>query len=465
MAIDVLVVDDEQDIRELVAGILEDEGYAPRSAADSDAVFQAVSTRLPSLVILDIWLQGSRLDGLEILEELKQLHPDLPVLIISGHGNVETAVAAIKKGAYDFIEKPFNADKLLLAVSRALETARLRRENVDLKSRASELGLIGKSTIMIQLRSLIERIADARSRVLICGPDGAGKEIIARTIHNQSNRAERPFVVASAASIAPDKMEEELFGTEGADGRPKKIGLMEQAHGGTLLFEEIGDMPLETQSKILRVLVDQRFIRVGGAAPVEVDVRIVSTTAKDLPEEAEHGRFRSDLYHRLNVVSITAPSLAARREDIPSLTEYFVDQIAKRGGLLRRTFSQDAMAALQAYSWPGNVRQLRNVIEQTLILMGRDEDTEIGVDHLPGEVVNSGPALPTSDNLEQIIMLPLRDAREKFEREYLMAQLNRFGGNISRTANFICMERSALHRKLKALGITPHLKGESELVS
>ncbi|MCI5046829.1 MAG: sigma-54 dependent transcriptional regulator [Aquisalinus sp.] len=465
MAVDVLVVDDEMDIRELISGILEDEGYAPRTAANSDDVFAAISERLPSLVILDIWLQGSKLDGLEILSELKGLHPTLPILIISGHGNVETAVAAIKKGAYDFIEKPFNADKLLLAVSRALETAKLRRENIELRSRATDLGLVGSSTLVTQLRSLIQRVADARSRVLIFGPDGSGKETIARTIHNQSKRAEMPFVVASSATIAPDKMEEALFGTEGSDGRPQKIGLMEEAHGGTLLFDEIGDMPLETQSKILRVLVDQRFTRVGGSKPVEVDVRIVSTTARDLLEEAEKGLFRSDLYHRLNVVSIAAPSLAARREDIPELAEYFIDNVSKQGGLQKRRIATEALAALQAYHWPGNVRQLRNILERTLILMGRDPDKEITIDKLPVDIVNAGPALPSSDNLEQIITLPLREAREKFEREYLLAQINRFGGNISRTANFICMERSALHRKLKALGITPHVRPETDFAS
>ena len=339
----------------------------------------------------------------------------------------------------------------------------LRRENNDLRNRTTELGMIGSSTIMTQLRSLIQRIADARSRVLICGPDGSGKEIIARTIHNQSRRADMPFVVASAASIAPDKMEEELFGTEETDGRPKKIGLMEEAHGGTLLFDEIGDMPIETQGKILRVLVDQRFTRVGGSKPVEVDVRIVSTTAKDLLEESENGSFRSDLYHRLNVVSISTPSLAARREDIPELAQYFIESIAKHGRLQKRRLSSEALAALQAYHWPGNVRQLRNVLERTLILMGRDQDMEITIEKLPLDIVNAGPSLPSSDNLEQIITLPLREAREKFEREYLLAQINRFGGNISRTANFICMERSALHRKLKALGITPHVRPENNL--
>ncbi|MGV6800448.1 MAG: nitrogen assimilation response regulator NtrX [bacterium] len=467
MSIDILVVDDERDIRELVAGILEDENYTPRLAADSDSVFEAIQSRVPALVILDIWLQGSKLDGLEILAELKQMHPSLPILIISGHGNIETAVAAIRNGAYDFIEKPFNADKLILTVQRALETTQLRRENEELRNRqrSTEFGMIGNSAVMSQLRNTIERIADARSRILITGPDGSGKEILARNIHQYSKRADMPFVVVSSAMIGPENMEEALFGIEGADGRPQSIGFLEQAHGGTLLFEEVGDMPYETQGKILRVLVDQRFTRVGGREPVEVDVRIISTTAKDLIEESDQGKFRSDLYHRLNVVDIPVPSLAARREDIPALVEHFSKTISTSAGLVNRPFSQEAMAALQAYNWPGNIRQLRNVIERTLILMGRDEEQEVTIEKLPMEIVNSGPALPSHDNLEQIIGLPLREARERFEREYLMAQINRFGGNISRTANFISMERSALHRKLKALGITPFSRPDPNKMS
>lgn len=459
MAIDVLVVDDEQDIRELIAGLLEDEGYAPRTAANSDEVMSAVRDRLPSLVVLDIWLQGSRLDGLEILTELKTLHPDLPVVIISGHGNVETAIAAIRKGAYDFIEKPLSADKLLLTAERALETAQLRRENTALKSKSSDLALIGQSSAMAQLRAVIDRVADARSRVLIDGPVGSGKETVARSLHAQGSRSDRPFVVVSAASIEPGRMEEALFGIEGEDGRPRTIGLMEQAHGGTLLFDEVGDMPAETQGKILRVLVDQRFRRVGGSQPVAVDVRIVSTTSDDLLEASEEGRFRKDLYHRLAVVKISTPPLSGRRQDVPELTEHFMKKLPAAGGVKRREVSEEAMAALQTYAWPGNVRQLRNVIERTLIMAGRSEDA-ITLDQLPGEVSGSGPSLPTGDGMEQVIGLPLREARERFEREYLVAQIGRFGGNISRTAAFIGMERSALHRKLKALGVQTGAKAE-----
>ena len=453
MSIDILVVDDEADIRDLVSGILEDEGFNPRTAANSDGVFKAIRERLPALIVLDVWLQNSAMDGIEILQEIKKVHPELPVVIISGHGTIETAVAAIKKGAYDFIEKPFNADRLVLVVNRALESARLKRENVELRERGPDWGLIGSSTAINALRAVIDRVADARSRVLICGPSGAGKEVIARLLHAKSGRADQPFIVVSAATIAPDRMEEELFGVEGEGGGPKSIGLMERAHGGTLMFDEVGDMPLETQGKILRVLVDQRFKRVGGDSPVSVDVRIISSTSRDLLADAAEGRFREDLYHRLNVVPVLAPSLAERRDDIPALATFFINRISRASGFPKRSLSPETMAALQAYHWPGNVRQLHNVIERTLILMGRDADPEITCDHLPAEIIDAGLSIPAGEGLEQIIALPLREARERFEREYLIAQINRFGGNISRTAAFIGMERSALHRKLKALGV------------
>ncbi|MDZ7627475.1 MAG: sigma-54 dependent transcriptional regulator [Parvularculaceae bacterium] len=461
MSIDILVVDDEADIRDLVSGILEDEGFNPRTAANYDQVARALRERLPSLVVLDVWLQNSAKDGIEILEELKKIHPELPVIIISGHGTIETAVAAIKKGAYDFVEKPFNADRLVLAVNRALEAAKLKRENVELRDRGPDWGLIGGSATINTLRGVIDRIADSRSRVLIAGPAGSGKEVIARLIHAKSTRAERPFIVVSAATISPERMEEELFGVDGEGGKPKSIGLMERAHGGTLMFDEVGDMPLETQNKILRVLVDQRFKRVNGDGPISVDVRIISSTSRDLLADASNGRFREDLFHRLNVVPINAPSLAERRDDIPALSAYFIDRIARGAGFPKRSLSPEAMAALQAYYWPGNVRQLRNVIERTLLLMGRDADREIACEHLPAEIIDAGLSIPAGEGLEQIIALPLREARERFEREYLIAQINRFGGNISRTAAFIGMERSALHRKLKALGVGGAPRAES----
>lgn len=462
MSIDILVVDDEADIRDLVSGILEDEGFNPRTAANSDGVFRAIRERIPALVVLDVWLQNSAMDGIEILQEIKKVHPELPVVIISGHGTIETAVAAIKKGAYDFIEKPFNADRLVLIINRALESARLRRENVELRERGPDWGLIGSSTSINALRAVIDRVADARSRVLISGPSGAGKEVIARLLHAKSSRADQPFIVVSAATIAPERMEEELFGVEGESGRPKSIGLLERAHGGTLMFDEVGDMPIETQGKILRVLVDQRFKRVGGDSPVSVDVRIISTTSRDLLADSADGRFREDLYHRLNVVPIIAPSLAERRDDIPALATFFINRISRASGFPKRTLSAETLAALQAYHWPGNVRQLHNVIERTLIMMGRDPaNSEIACEHLPPEIIDAGLTIPAGEGLEQIIALPLREARERFEREYLIAQINRFGGNISRTAAFIGMERSALHRKLKALGVGAAARIES----
>ncbi|NRA31320.1 MAG: sigma-54-dependent Fis family transcriptional regulator [Parvularculaceae bacterium] len=453
MAIDVLIIDDEPDIRELIAGIFEDEGFFPHTAAHSDEALEVAAQRPPALVILDIWLQGSRLDGLELLVELRTLYPDLPVVIISGHGTVETAISAIKRGAYDFLEKPLSADRLIITARRALERAHLERENTELKEKTRELTLIGKSAQMAQIRASIDKVAQARSRVLIEGPVGAGRELVARTIHSRSDRSNRPFVTVAAAAIEPDRMEEALFGIEGEEGRPRTIGLLEQAHGGTLLFSEVGDMPMETQGKILRVLIDQRFRRIGGTLPVNVDVRIISTSSEDLLEASEDGRFRKDLYHRLSVVSMKIPSLGSRREDIPALAEFFLEKLA--GGSAERspTLSPDAMAALQAYNWPGNVQQLRNVLESTLIMAGRIEGKEIPADCLPDEVIGAGPALPAGPELEQIIALPLREARERFEREYLLAQIGRFGGNISRTAGFVGMERSALHRKLKALGI------------
>jgi two-component system nitrogen regulation response regulator NtrX len=454
MAADILIVDDEADIRELVAGILEDEGYTTRTARDSDEALGAVAARRPNLVLLDIWLQGSRLDGLQLLDNMKQDHPELPVVMISGHGNIETAVAAIKKGAYDFIEKPFKADRLVLVADRALETSRLKREVKDLKQLAPlSSTLIGRSAAMNQLRLTVEKVAPTNSRIMIVGPSGAGKEAAARTLHARSARTNGPFVVLNAAAITPERMEIELFGTEQSNGSGRKTGALEEAHGGTLFIDEIADMPRETQSKILRVLVDQTFQRVGGHTKVAVDVRIVSSTSRNLELEIAAGKLREDLYHRLSVVPIRVPPLAERREDIPDLVDYFMDQISQATGLPKRRIGEDAMAVLQSHDWPGNVRQLRNNVERLMILAGGDPDAVITANMLPQDVGSMVPSMPNGNGGEQLMGLPLREAREVFEREYLVAQINRFGGNISRTAEFVGMERSALHRKLKALGI------------
>jgi len=455
IAPEILVVDDEEDIRGLIAGILQDEGYETRVAADSDSAIQAVRMRRPQLVILDIWLQGSRMDGIQVLDALKRDYPELPVVMISGHGTIETAVASIKKGAYDFIEKPFKTDRLIHVVDRALEAARLKREIQELKLRTGdEADLVGTSSVISQVRQLVDKIAPTNSRVLITGPAGAGKEVVARLIHTRSRRAGNAFVAINCATMAPDRIEAELFGEETNDG-PRKIGLFELAHNGTLFLDEVSDMPLETQGKILRVLVEQTFLRVGGTTRVQVDARVISSTTRDLRAEIEAGRFREDLYHRLNVVPVRVPSLAERRDDIPALVSHFMKRLSAASGLQIRDIGEDAMAVLQAHDWPGNVRQLRNVVERLLILATDDAAQAISADLLPPDLSTSG-SWNNGGRGDLVISLPLREAREIFEREYLLAQINRFGGNISRTATFIGMERSALHRKLKSLGVGPN---------
>ena len=453
MATDILIVDDEADIRELVAGILQDEGHGTRTARNSDEALAEIAKRRPQLVFLDIWLQGSKLDGLEILDLIHRDHPEIPIVMISGHGNIETAVSAIKSGAYDFIEKPFKADRLVLIAQRALESFALKRELKDLRRGSGQATkFIGHSTVMNQLRSALERVAPTNSRILIAGPSGSGKELAARVIHARSARASGPFVLINAAAITPERMEEELFGVEGADGQ-RKIGALEEAHGGTLFIDEIADMPRETQNRILRVLVEQTFARVGGATRVHVDVRIISSSSRNLEEEIAEGRFREDLFHRLAVVPVRVPALAERREDIPELIDFFLDQISAATGLAKRKIGEDAMAVLQSHDWPGNVRQLRNNVERLMLLAGGDADAVVTADMLPSEIGTMVPPTPAGAGGEQLMGLALREAREIFERQYLLAQISRFGGNISRTAEFIGMERSALHRKLKALGI------------
>ena len=453
MALDILVVDDEADIRELVAGVLEDDGYSARVAADSDSALAAIADRRPSLVLLDVWLKGSRLDGLDLLDEIKRRDASLPVLVISGHGNLDTAVAAIRRGAADFIEKPFEAERLLLLVARATETERLKRENEALRARIGfEDELTGSSGAINSVRATVKRVAPTGSRVLFTGPAGVGKEVAARLLHNWSPRAAAPFIVGSAARMTPERVEEELFGIERND-QEIVPGLLERAHGGTLFLDEIADMPLTTQGRILRVLTEQSFVRVSGTRTVKVDVRVVSATSRDLPEEIAEGRFREDFYYRLNVVPVHIPPLHERREDIPALAAHFAARYASERSMAAPEFSSESLAALQAFEWPGNVRQLRNIIERTIILAPSERLRQIEVDMLPAEIMGDGDPSDSMAANRLIMGAPLREARESFEREYLRVQIRRFSGNISRTAAFIGMERSALHRKLKLLGM------------
>lgn len=453
MAHDILIVDDEADIRLLIGGLLEDEGHETRQADGADAAFAAIAARRPSLIVLDVWLEGSRLDGLELLTELQREAPEVPVVMISGHGTIEMAVAAIQAGAYDFIEKPFKVDRLLLVVERAIEATRLRREVAELRLRAGpENELIGQSSNIRSLRQAITKVGPTGSRVLIAGPSGAGKEVVARQLHSVSRQAQGPFVVVNCASISPETMEIELFGAEAVPGGTgRRIGTFERAHGGTLLLDEVSDMPLETQAKILRLLQEQSFVRVGGAARVQVEVRVLASTSRDLETEVAEGRFREELFYRLSVVPIEVPPLKARREDIPELAQYFLERAAQLNGRTPGTLTAEALACLQTHDWPGNVRQLRNTMERTLIMAG--DSGEIGVSALPPEVSGQTDSEGHNQAVE-VLGLPLREAREHFERNYLLAQVERFGGNISRTAGFIGMERSALHRKLKSLGIS-----------
>ena len=453
MASDILVIDDEADIRDLVSGILEDEGHETRTASESDGALAAISDRRPGLIFLDIWMQGSRLDGLALLDVIREQHPDLPVVVISGHGNIETAVSAIKRGAYDYIEKPFKADRLILIAERALETSNLKKQVRELEKRTPDMPeMIGSSFAMNQLRSTIEKVAQSNSRVMIIGPSGSGKETAARAIHKSSHRANAPFVVLNAAAITPDNMEVELFGYEGGEGQEAKVGALEEAHRGTLLLDEVGEMPRDTQNKILRVLVEQKFERVGSGKKVAVDVRVLSSTSINLEERIAAGLFREDLFHRLAVVPIQVPALADRREDIGELIGSFMEQIEAQTGVKACRIGEDAMAVLQSHSWPGNLRQLRNNVERLMILSRGDDGDAVTADQLPGEISDMLPTTPGSGD-DHIMSLPLREAREIFERDYLVAQITRFGGNISRTATFVGMERSALHRKMKSLGI------------
>ncbi len=456
MAADILVIDDEADISSLISDILTDEKYAVRTANNSDRALKALAERVPSAIILDIWLQGSELDGLGILEIVQKKYPHVPVVMISGHGNIETAVTAIRMGAYDYIEKPFSAERMLIIVRRALEAAKLRSENVELRKRGSnESELIGNSAAINTVRQTVEKVAPTNSRILITGAPGTGKELIARLIHSRSMRAHAAFVVLNAAALTPSRIEAELFGTEDTNpnGGAEKLGLLERAHGGTLFIDEVADMHMETQGRLLRALQEQSFERVRGNKRVSVDVRVIAATNKDLQEEITAGRFREDLFYRLNVVPLRMPNLRERRDDIAALSTHFLKRAADAMGLATRALGDDALTVLQSYNWPGNVRQLRNVMEWLIIMAQVGANGEITADALPPELIDSNITVLRPELSNDIMSMPLREARETFEKQYLAAQINRFGGNISKTSNFVGMERSALHRKLKMLGI------------
>ena len=452
MALDILVVDDEQDIRDLVSGVLDDEGYQTRTASTADAALEQVDERLPALILLDVWLRGSSMDGLELLKIIKQKHSHIPIIVFSGHGNIDTAVAAISLGAVDFLEKPFQAEKLLHMISKATETQRLREENASLRAMFGHADeLTGSSAAINSVRATLKKVAATGSRILITGPAGVGKEVAARLLHSWSPRADAAFMSVSSARLASDRFDEELFGIE-EEGRLIQAGLLERAHGGTIFLDEVADMPLTAQGKILRVLTDQSFVRVGGDRQIRVDVRFVSATARDLAIEIAEGRFREDLFYRLNVVPVAIPPLVERREDIPDLANHYAARFAVEQRIRAPNVSEETLAALQACEWPGNVRQLRNIIERTIILAPANRLGQIDVDMLPAEVLNSYEG--AEHNVTALMGVPLREARESFEREYLQVHIKRFTGNISKTATFVGMERSALHRKLKLLGIS-----------
>jgi two-component system nitrogen regulation response regulator NtrX len=460
MALDILIIDDEDDIRDLIAGILEDEGYETRQAHDADSGLNEIARRRPSLVFLDIWMQGSRLDGLQLLDVFQSQHPDMPVVMISGHGNVETAVSAIRRGAYDYIEKPFKIDRLLLITQRAMEATRLKSEVADLRERTTSksVDMVGSSPALQQVKGIIEKSAPTNSRIFVSGSSGTGKGLVARQLHMRSTRAESPFVEINCSLYSPDEVQVVLFGRETREktgGLRTEVGALERAHGGTLYLSEVASLPAPAQQALLRTLVENKFNRVGGTVPVPIDVRIISSSSQNVAQLIEDGQFRSDLFHRLSIVPIHLTPLKERREDVPPLVEIFIDQVCRMHNLRSLSIGSDAVAVLQAQDWPGNARQLRNSIERLLILV-KDQappDGVITAALLPSDIGEVLPTVGDTDGSAHLMSLPLREAREVFERQYLLAQIERFGGNISKTAEFVGMERSALHRKIKSLGL------------
>ncbi len=457
---DILIVDDEKDIRDLIAEILKDEGFKVRVAGNSEDCLKEIDFKPPAVLLLDIWLKDSEMDGIDILKATKRNNPDIPILIISGHGNIEIAVAAIKQGAYDFVEKPFNTDQLLVVVKRAFEKSKLLQENLSLRKGGIDKELlVGQSAAFKSMQSQLEKVSSSNARVMLSGEAGSGKEVAARIIHNNSTRSSAPFIVINCSSSGSEGFDEILFGVE-KDEKVFLQGLLEKAKGGTVLFDEISELPIVIQKQLLKCLNNESFERKNGKSKVKIDFRVISSTNKNLSPLIEDNKFSNELYHRLNVIPIRIPSLEDRREDISLLINHFVSQFHVEQGLPVREISEDALAFLQTMQWPGNIRQLRNLIERVLIL-GVDKDSiKVAEFVSKEEKVTEKIGLNMDPNLAS---LPLRDAREHFERDYLLLQINRFGGNISKTASFVGMERSALHRKLKSLNIVTNLKTGSRV--
>ena len=459
MSYDILIVDDERDIRDLVAGILQDEGYATRCAENGVVALDQIQQKQPNLVILDVWLGNGERDGLKILETIKKDHPYVPVIMISGHATVETAVIAIKNGAYDFIEKPFTTERLLLVVQRAIEISQLRRENEELRVKSYRSGnIVGSSALINQVRHLITQASQCHSRIIIDGAFGVGRQTVAREIHHKSKQAGGSFFSLNCASIHPAKIDAELFGTEisGLPGDvPRKIGLFEQAHGGTLYIANIDEMPIQNQHRLSKMLQDNVFHRIGGTQPIKSNARVIASCSKSPKDLIASGNLLSELFYRLGVIQISLPLLKDRISDIPELAEHFIYQAAKARQMGHRKISEETMVILQSYDWPGNLQQLRNAMEWVLIMGTSISDHKmVHPDMLPPDIMGgSNLSNGLDSHSSDMILLPLREARESFERTYLWAQIQRFDGNISKTASFIGMERSALHRKLKYLGV------------
>jgi len=450
MTNEILVIDDNSDIRQLISGILKDKGFVVREAANFDQAMLEINKKLPDVAIIDVKLDKGDNDGIELLVHLKKIDEDVPVIMISGHANVQMAVDSLKLGAFEFIQKPFSSERLVNFANRAAENINLKKEKRILENKLfNSYEIIGQNQTIEKIRNLIVKLSSTESRIFISGPAGSGKELVARQIHKKSSRSKKPFVVVNGALLDPHRYELELFGSE-SKNEIINYGFFEKAKDGTLLIDEISEIPLETQAKILRVLIDQKFKRVNGSKEINVSVRIISTSSKNIREEIDKGNFREDLYHRLNVVPILIPPLKDRLEDIPLLLEYFSKKIAELNGINHTKFDTNH-DLFYKYKWPGNVRELRNLVERISILSINENSNNVSQlvqDSLSQKNINSN----VNDN-DNVLSYPLKEAREKFEKNYLSSQLKKHKGNISKTAEFVGMERSALHRKLKSLGI------------